>query len=197
MPAGFKKSDGAWDAQFQGYEYFYFPMDHDEFADHGVIGNPMRASAEKGDQIFDRFARHLAEALAERLAKVKALPAEDPAAEIAACRWLPDEELAVYATEYQRTGFQGGLNWYRSRSGGAFESELQLFSGRSIDVPSIFVSGTSDWGVYQTPGAVERMQGTACTNMVGCHLLDGAGHWVQQEQAAKVSELLVGFLKGH
>ncbi|HYS70151.1 MAG TPA: creatininase family protein, partial [Gemmatimonadaceae bacterium] len=35
MPPGFAKSDGAWDAQFKGYEYFYFPMDHDEFADHG------------------------------------------------------------------------------------------------------------------------------------------------------------------
>jgi pimeloyl-ACP methyl ester carboxylesterase len=117
--------------------------------------------------------------------------------EIAACRWLPDAELAVYAAEYQRTGFQGGLNWYRSRSGGAFESELQLFSGRTIDVPSIFISGQSDWGVYQRPGAVERMQDTACTRFAGCHLLEGAGHWVQQEQAAQVSELLLDFLKGH
>jgi len=65
MPDGFKKSDGAWDAQFKGYEYFYFPMDHDEFADHGVIGNPSRATAEKGNEIFDRFAAYLAEALAE------------------------------------------------------------------------------------------------------------------------------------
>jgi pimeloyl-ACP methyl ester carboxylesterase len=117
------------------------------------------------------------------------------AAEIAACPWLPDRELAVYAGEYQRNGFQGGLNWYRSRSGGAFESELQLFSGRTIDVPSIFISGKSDWGVYQRPGAVERMQGTACTRMVACHLLDGAGHWVQQEQARRVGELLVAFLR--
>jgi pimeloyl-ACP methyl ester carboxylesterase len=117
------------------------------------------------------------------------------AAEIAACQWLPDGELAVYAGEYQRNGFQGGLNWYRSRSGGAFESELQLFSGRTIDVPSIFISGTSDWGVYQRPGAVERMNGTACTRMEGVHLLDGAGHWVQQEQHARVTELLVDFLK--
>jgi pimeloyl-ACP methyl ester carboxylesterase len=117
------------------------------------------------------------------------------AAEIAACQWLPDRELAVYAGEYQRHGFQGGLNWYRSRSGGAFESELQLFSGRTIDVPSIFISGKSDWGVYQRPGAVERMQGTACTRMVACHLLDGAGHWVQQEQARRVGELLVEFLR--
>lgn len=65
MPEAFAKSDGAWDAKFKGFEYFYFPMDHDEFADHGVIGNPMRATAEKGDEIFNRFARYLAEALDE------------------------------------------------------------------------------------------------------------------------------------
>ena len=64
MAAGrVQKADGAWDAQFKGYEYFYFPMDHEEFADSGVIGNPMRATAEKGDEIFDRFAGYLAEAL--------------------------------------------------------------------------------------------------------------------------------------
>src|SRR4029078_1282028 len=49
MPDGFSKSDGAWDAAFKGYEYFYFPMDHNEFADRGVIGNPMRATVEKGN----------------------------------------------------------------------------------------------------------------------------------------------------
>jgi pimeloyl-ACP methyl ester carboxylesterase len=119
------------------------------------------------------------------------------AAEIAACEWLPDRELAVYAGEYQRNGFQGGLNWYRSRTSGAFESELQLFAGRTIDVPSIFISGKSDWGVQQRPGAFERMQQAACAQMVGCHLLDGAGHWVQQEQPEAVSRLLVDFLRQH
>ena len=118
------------------------------------------------------------------------------AAEIAACQWLPDRELAVYAEEYGRNGFQGGLNWYRSRTGGAYEAELQLFSGRTIDVPSVFISGKNDWGIYQRPGSIDRMQTSACTNMVACHLLDGAGHWVQQEQAARVSELLVEFLRG-
>jgi pimeloyl-ACP methyl ester carboxylesterase len=117
------------------------------------------------------------------------------AAEIAACQWLSDRELAVYAEEYRRNGFQGGLNWYRSRTSGAFESELQLYSGRTIDVPSIFISGTSDWGVYQRPGAVERMQETACARMRGCHLLDGAGHWVQQEQSERVGALLIEFLR--
>ncbi len=117
------------------------------------------------------------------------------AAEIAACKWLPEAELAVYAAEYQRTGFQGGLNCYRYRTGGAFE-ELQLFSGCTIDVPSLFIAGKSDWGVYQVPGAFERMQESFCTRMVGCHLIDGAGHWVQQEQPKVVSRLLIDFLQG-
>lgn len=65
LPAAFAKSDGAWDAQFQGYEYFYFPMDHNEFAERGVIGNPLRATADKGERIFDRFSSYLAEAVAE------------------------------------------------------------------------------------------------------------------------------------
>lgn len=65
LPDAFAKSDGAWDAQFKGYEYFYFPMDHNEFADRGVIGNPLRATAAKGEQIFERFSDYLAEAVAE------------------------------------------------------------------------------------------------------------------------------------
>ena len=63
LPDAFRKADGAWDAQYKGYEYFYFPMDHNEFADHGVIGNPLRATAEKGEQIFDRFSTYLADAV--------------------------------------------------------------------------------------------------------------------------------------
>ena len=117
-------------------------------------------------------------------------------AEIAANRWLPDSELAVYAGEYERNSFAGGLQWYRRGTTGLDTSELQLFSGRTIDVPSMFVAGSSDWGTYQRPGVFERMQGTSCTNMVGCHLIDGAGHWVQQEQSERVSQLLVEFLQG-
>jgi len=121
---------------------------------------------------------------------------EMPSAEaIAACRWLPENELRVYSAEYERTGFQGGLNWYRCRTAGAYDAELQLFSGRTIDVPSIFIAGRSDWGPYQVPGSLDRMQNEACTRMLGCHLLEGAGHWVQQEQPQRVSELLIEFLR--
>jgi pimeloyl-ACP methyl ester carboxylesterase len=115
-------------------------------------------------------------------------------AQIAACRWLPESELAVYASEYERTGFQGGLQWYRRGTGGIDTAELQLFSGRTIDVPSIFIAGKSDWGTYQRPGNFERMQESVCTRMLGCHLIDGAGHWVQQEQSERVSQLLIEFL---
>jgi pimeloyl-ACP methyl ester carboxylesterase len=117
------------------------------------------------------------------------------ATEIAANRWLPDSELSFYSAEYARTGFQGGLQWYRCGTSGAFLAELQTWSGRTIDVPSAFISGKQDWGTYQRPGVYEAMQSKACTNMIGCHLIDGAGHWVQQEQPAEVSRLLLQFLQ--
>jgi pimeloyl-ACP methyl ester carboxylesterase len=117
------------------------------------------------------------------------------AAEIAANTWLPDSELSFYAAEYTRNGFQGGLQWYRGSTTGAFMPELQLWSGRTIDIPSAFISGKQDWGTYQRPGVFEAMQNRVCTNMIGCHLVDGAGHWVQQEQPGAVSRLLVQFLQ--
>jgi pimeloyl-ACP methyl ester carboxylesterase len=115
-------------------------------------------------------------------------------ADIAACKWLPERDLKVYSTEYRRTGFQGGLEEYRVRWIDKYRSRLQLFSARTIDVPSLFIAGKRDWGVYQNPGDFESMQKTACTRMLGTHLIDGAGHWVQQEQPAGVCKLLVQFL---
>jgi len=120
---------------------------------------------------------------------------EMPSAEaIAACQWLPDAELAIYSGEFKRTGFQGGLQWYRCRTENVLATELEVFSGRTIDVPSLFIAGKSDWGTYQFPGTFERMQRSACTRMLGCHLVDGAGHWVQQEQPERVMALLLEFL---
>ena len=115
--------------------------------------------------------------------------------EIAANRWLPDRELKFYSDEYARTGFQGGLQWYRCGTTGVNTPDLEIFSGRSIDVPSCFIAGRQDWGIYQRPGAIEAMQSTACSNMLGCHLIEGAGHWVQQEQPEEVNRLLLQFLQ--
>jgi pimeloyl-ACP methyl ester carboxylesterase len=112
-----------------------------------------------------------------------------------AAPWLSDEELDVYAEAFKSTGFQGGLQWYRCRTGPEFVAELMAFAGRTIDVPSMFIAGASDWGVYQKPGEFERMQSQACTDMRGCHLIEGAGHWVQQEQPERTSALLIDFLR--
>jgi len=116
------------------------------------------------------------------------------AAEVAACHWLTEDEISVYDTEYGRTGFQGGLQAYRCIYDSKQIAELRLFSDRTVDVPSCFIAGESDWGVYQTPGAAEKMRDRACTRMVGFYLVGGAGHWVQQEQAEEVSALLIQFL---
>lgn len=60
----------------------------------------------------------------------------------------------------------------------------------------MFIAGAADWGVYQKPGEFERMQSQVCTDLRGCHLVKGAGHWVQQEQPQAVTGLLVEFYKG-
>jgi hypothetical protein len=64
------------------------------------------------------------------------MAAEMPSnAQIAACQWMTEEDLQVYSAEYNRTGFQGGLNSYRILTNPRYSSELLSFSGRTIDVP--------------------------------------------------------------
>ncbi|MFK7964393.1 MAG: alpha/beta fold hydrolase [Burkholderiaceae bacterium] len=113
--------------------------------------------------------------------------------EVADYQWLPDEDLAVYTALYEATGFQGGLQWYRCNTTGQFTRQYQLFGGRKIEQPACFIAGRADWGVYQIPGALEAMSEQVCTDYRGTTLIDGAGHWVQQEQAAAVVQQLLAF----
>src|SRR5262249_57366183 len=92
-----------------------------------------------------------------------------------------DAELSVYAGEFARTGFQGGLQWYRCLVGKPI-AELEMFSGRTIDVPACFISGKSDWGVYQFPGAFESMETAVCTQWRGAHLGGGGGDLGEEEK---------------
>ena len=131
----------------------------------------------------------LADGMAETVASVM------PSTEVVAGNsWLTDSELSVYVNEFGRTGFQGGLNSYRMGATGIGAAELQLYAGKTIDQPSLFISGASDWGTYQNPGALDRMQDTACTDMRGVHIVEGAGHWVQQEQPQITAKLILEFL---
>jgi pimeloyl-ACP methyl ester carboxylesterase len=117
-------------------------------------------------------------------------PAQD-----AACGWLTDAELRVYSDAFARTGFQAALQWYRCRTTGRYNDDLALHAGRAIEVPSCFIAGGSDWGPYQRPGDLKKMQHKACARLLGCHFVEGAGHWVQQEQPAEVVRLLLAFLR--
>ncbi|KAE9365410.1 epoxide hydrolase 2 [Stipitochalara longipes BDJ] len=109
-------------------------------------------------------------------------------------RWLTDEDLAVYAQEFGRNGFQGGLNWYRVATDPNNMKDIELFAGKKIEIPALFISGKKDWGTYQEPGAVEKM-GEVCSQFKGSVLVDHAGHWVQQEQPEKIIELVSKFLR--
>ncbi|HTC39766.1 MAG TPA: alpha/beta hydrolase [Steroidobacteraceae bacterium] len=131
------------------------------------------------------MAKNMAETVAEHA------PSE---AEAARCAWLRDDELRVYSEEFARTSFRGGLKWYRNAIDAEGAVKLQAYAGRRIDVPCCFIAGKSDWGTYQSPGALQAMESSACSQFRGAHLIEGAGHWVQQEQPAAVSELLINFV---
>jgi len=176
----------------QGLHDFLRAYYHQKSADWKA-NKPHKLEAWRADQLEKMptyYIMDLDDTMPEAVAKE--MPS---AAEIAANTWLPDNDLAVYVEEYTRNGFQGGLNWYRRGTTGFDNTEQQIFAGRTIDIPSCFISGTSDWGVYQRPGVAEKMNGTACTDMRGFHLIEGAGHWVQQEQPEETSRIMLEFLK--
>ena len=108
--------------------------------------------------------------------------------------WLSDDELDVYAQEFSRSGLQGGLNWYRASTSPEQRQSLFLYAGSTIQVPVTFISGASDWGMYQSPGALEAMQSRSCRDFRGVYVVPGAGHWVQQEQPEAVLDAIQDFL---
>ncbi|KAF7718783.1 Epoxide hydrolase [Penicillium ucsense] len=112
--------------------------------------------------------------------------------------WLPDEELAVYVDEYIRTGFRGGLNWYRVRTApeGRYMRDCDIFAGKKIECPCAFISGKQDWGIYQVPGALEKMtRGEVCSAFRILRLLDGVGHWVPQEAPDAVVQTIIDLVE--
>jgi pimeloyl-ACP methyl ester carboxylesterase len=185
-------NDNMWHAP-QGLANFLRAYYHYKSADWaGNKPYPLKAwTAEAIQEMPTYYIMDLNQGMSETVA-----PFVPSAGEIESCSWLTDAELQVYASEYGRTGFQGGLNWYRTGSSGIDASEFTLFSGRTLDVPSCFIAGASDWGTYQRPGSIDAMRDRACTDFRGLHLVPGAGHWVQQEQPEEVSRLLLNFLAG-
>src|SRR6202167_5961108 len=149
-------------AFFRAY-YFYKSADY-----KGNNPHPLKArTAGEMAQIPTYYVMEKDKGMAATVA-----PFMPPPDYIANCKWLTEHEVDVYATEYARTGFTGALQGYRVRRGSDPKSiaEMLTFSGRTIDVPSCFIAGKSDWGVYQTPGLVDAMRTKACTRMLSFDL---------------------------
>ena len=116
----------------------------------------------------------------------------DPAALPA---WLAQADLDYYTAEFSRTGFRGGLNWYRN-----LRRNWELggpWRGQPIHQPSLFIAGSRD-GVLKFPAAQAQLDAYPKTlpGLRGSHIIEGAGHWIQQERPADVNKILIDFLKG-
>jgi pimeloyl-ACP methyl ester carboxylesterase len=119
------------------------------------------------------------------------MPSEE---QIKQCSWLSEADLAIVAAEFARTGFQGGLQWYRSAVRGDMARGLGLYAGRQVECPTLFVAGEGDWAAYQTPGAIDAMSAHLARKPLSAHFIPGAGHWLQQEQPLLVAAMLLIFL---
>lgn len=134
--------------------------------DHGSLIDP-NANADDGRGFADRF------------------PEPDRLPD-----WLSPEELDIYISEFTRTGFTGGLNWYRN-----FDRNWELtpqLDGATIEVPSLFIGGTLDPVLIMAP---PDAQAQWLTDFRGSVLIEDAGHWVQQEKANEVNTALLGWLR--
>ena len=109
--------------------------------------------------------------------------------------WLPQAELAAMAADFRRAGFRGGLNWYRNMDRN--RDLLSAWRGQPIRQPSLFVAGAKD-AVIRFPGSAGAMDAFAQTlpGLRGSVLVEGAGHWVQQERPDAVNAALLEFFRG-
>ncbi len=105
--------------------------------------------------------------------------------------WLSAEDLAFYTAEFERSGFSGGLNRYRNVDRD-FE-DLAAFGGRPITVPALFIGGSKDGPTLWGAKAIERFPQTLPL-LHRSVILDGCGHWTQQERPAEVDAALLDFL---
>ena len=145
---------------------FYFSISGD--APKAVAGSGTVGTIPHGARMSDRFS----------------FPDTMPA-------WLTDEDLDVYAGEFERTGFSGGLNRYRNVD--RDWEDLTAFRGRPIEVPALFVGGSKDGPTIWGMPSIERFPDTL-PRLHRSVILDGCGHWTQQERPAEVNEALLDFL---
>ncbi|MBO0731408.1 MAG: alpha/beta hydrolase [Acidimicrobiaceae bacterium] len=107
--------------------------------------------------------------------------------------WLTEEDLDFYVGEFERTGFRGALNRYRNVDRDWVD--LRPWEGQPIRQPSLFIGGELDGPTRWGARAIARF-GETLPGLGGSHVLPKCGHWVQQERADDVNQILVNWLKG-
>ncbi|MEU5715852.1 alpha/beta hydrolase [Streptomyces sp. NPDC020403] len=105
--------------------------------------------------------------------------------------WLTEDDLDVYAGEFERTGMTGALNRYRSMD--RDWEDLAAYNGAPIKQPSLFIGGGSDASTTWMADAIDAFPDTL-PGLVSSHILDGCGHWIQQERPETVNRLLTAWL---
>jgi pimeloyl-ACP methyl ester carboxylesterase len=106
--------------------------------------------------------------------------------------WLTEADLDVYAGEFERTGLTGALNRYRNVD--RDWEDLAAWDGAPITQPALFIGGALDASTTWMAGAIEAFPRTL-PGLAGAHLLDGCGHWVQQERPEEVNRLVIDWLR--
>ena len=106
--------------------------------------------------------------------------------------WLTDQDLDLVSAEFKRTGFRGGLNWYRNLD--RWWQQTPFLTGAKINQPCLFAAGELDDVILMMRQAYDNLEGNI-PNLGKKVLLPGVGHWIQQERPGELNELLIGFLK--
>jgi pimeloyl-ACP methyl ester carboxylesterase len=134
-----------------------------------VVNGPNIALVERGRRMRDKFV----------------FPEKMP-------RWLSDEDLDVYAREFEYSGFFGPLSRYRNVE--RDWEDLAAFADRAIELPALFIGGSRDGPTIWGAPAIARFPETL-PRLTRSVVLDGAGHWIQQERPEETNALLLEFLK--
>jgi pimeloyl-ACP methyl ester carboxylesterase len=109
-------------------------------------------------------------------------------------KWLTEADLAFYAGEFERTGFAGGLNWYRN-----IDRNWELLAAwhhARVEVPALYLAGERDL-VLTFPGAKDIIANMKefVPQLRGTVILPECGHWTQQERPQEVSAAMIEFLR--
>ena len=115
--------------------------------------------------------------------------------EIANCKWLTEKDLLIYYNNFKLRGIQEPLNWYKVML--SLREQKKLINLRLpsiVSVPSLFIAGEADWGIYQKPEELEKMESFFFSNYAGTKIIKKAGHWVQQEKPKETFKEIISFL---